>query len=65
MTRLGPGYGKKIRKKVNEIEKKSSKKYKCPSCSRIAVKRVSPGVWQCKKCQKKYASGTYTFNVRS
>ncbi len=55
------GYGKKIRKKIDALRKTSSKRYKCPSCSRIAVKRVSVGVWQCKKCKTKFASKAYEF----
>ncbi len=55
------GYGKKIRIKTQEVEKKSKKMYKCPSCSRVAVKRESNGVWKCKKCSMKYASGAFEF----
>ncbi|MFH0832339.1 MAG: hypothetical protein V1900_01290 [Candidatus Aenigmatarchaeota archaeon] len=55
------GYGKKIRKEVREAERKSKKLYKCPKCSRTAVKRLSPAIWECKKCKAKFASGTYEF----
>lgn len=55
------GYGKKIRKEVEAIQKKTKARYKCPKCSRIAVKRVSSAIWQCQKCRAKFASGTYEF----
>ncbi|HLC68010.1 MAG TPA: hypothetical protein VJI12_03970 [archaeon] len=57
------GYGKKLRVKIREVEKKSKKLYKCPSCSRVAIRREANGVWKCKKCEKKYASGAFEFKV--
>ena len=54
-------YGKRIRKKLEKIEKKTKRKYKCPSCSRKAVRRIAAGIWECKKCKKKFASGAYEF----
>ncbi len=55
------GYGKKIRAKVNESRAKARTFYECPSCSRIAVRRESSGVWVCRKCRTKFASGSYEF----
>ncbi len=55
------GYGKKLRVKLREVQKKATKAYKCPSCSRVAVKREANGVWKCKKCSVKYASGAFEF----
>lgn len=57
------GYGKRIRKAVQETEKKAKKSYKCPSCSRVAVKRLSNGVWQCRKCRIKFASAAFEFRL--
>lgn len=54
--------GKKIMEGVEAARKNAVKKYACPSCSRISVKRVSAGVWKCAKCNAKYASGTYEFS---
>jgi len=59
------GYGKKIRQAVNEANRKAHSKYKCPSCSRTAVKRVANGVWQCRKCDAKFASGAFEFIERN
>jgi len=54
-------YGKRIRENYEKAVKKSKKKYLCPACSRTAVKRLSAGVWQCRKCKTKFASGAYEF----
>ncbi len=55
------GYGKKIRKAVAESKKKAHSRYLCPACSRNSVRRASQGVWQCRKCSSKFASGAYEF----
>jgi large subunit ribosomal protein L37Ae len=55
------GYGKSIRKAVEEANRKAHSKYKCPSCSRTAVQRQANGIWQCKKCKVKFASGAFSF----
>jgi large subunit ribosomal protein L37Ae len=54
-------YGKRVREAVAKAKRKSSARYKCPSCSRNAVKRDSSGVWRCGKCGTKYASAAYEF----
>jgi large subunit ribosomal protein L37Ae len=59
--RFGSRYGKKIREAVLAADKKAKAKYRCPSCSREAVKRVSSGIWLCKKCNTKFASAAYEF----
>jgi len=58
--RFGARYGRKIRKRVSEIEKKQRKKQTCPYCKKKkAVKRVSSGIWQCTKCNTKFAGKAY------
>jgi len=61
--KFGSKYGKKLRLKVLAINKKAKKLYKCPNCSRIAVKRLSSGIWQCQKCGKKFASKAFEFSA--
>jgi len=62
--KYGPRYGMKIRKLTLEIERKLRQKYKCPKCGAERVKRVSTGIWQCKKCGVKFAGGAYSPTVQ-
>jgi len=55
------GYGKRIRESVRSARLKATNLYACPACSRESVKRIAAAIWQCKKCNKKFASGTYEF----
>ena len=57
--RFGVRYGRKVRLKTAEIESKQRKKQECIFCNGTA-KRLSKGIWYCKKCKKKFASHTYT-----
>jgi large subunit ribosomal protein L37Ae len=57
--RFGARYGKKVRTKLVKVEEKQRKKQKCPYCEKLGVKRLSKGIWNCSKCNKKFASNTY------
>jgi large subunit ribosomal protein L37Ae len=57
--RFGARYGRSVRKKLVSVEEKQRKKQKCPYCKKPGVKRLSKGIWHCKKCGKKFASDTY------
>ena len=57
--RFGARYGKRTRAKLVSVERKQRKKQKCPLCNRLGAKRLSKGIWQCSKCNKKFASNTY------
>lgn len=56
--RFGARYGRSVRTKITEIETLQRKKQHCLFCNGIA-KRISKGIWQCKKCNKKFASHAY------
>ncbi len=58
-NRFGVKAGKGIRDRVNKIEKNMRTRHKCPRCQRRSVKRVSTGIWECKKCGLKFAGGAY------
>jgi large subunit ribosomal protein L37Ae len=57
--RYGVRYGAKIREKIVEIERTRRAKHTCPNCAKPGVKRVSSGIWLCKKCGQKFAGKAY------
>lgn len=52
-------YGVRARTRVRNVEILQKAKHICPSCGHQKVKRVSTGIWQCKKCGTKFAGGAY------
>jgi large subunit ribosomal protein L37Ae len=61
--RYGARYGKKLKSKINNVEKVQRKAQKCPYCSRLAVKRVAAGIYNCKKCESKFTGKAYVVGV--
>ncbi|MDD5191540.1 MAG: 50S ribosomal protein L37ae [Candidatus Nanoarchaeia archaeon] len=59
--RFGVRYGRKVRTKIADLESLQRKKQKCIFCDGVA-KRLSKGIWRCKKCSKKFAGPTFTLN---
>lgn len=57
---LGVRYGATVRKRYVKIVTEMKKKHKCPQCGLMRVKRVSVGVWKCRKCGFTFAGGAYT-----
>jgi large subunit ribosomal protein L37Ae len=60
--RFGCRYGGTVRAKLSKVEDKQRVKQKCPFCERESAKRVSKGIWECSKCNKKFASNVYHLN---
>ena len=58
-------YGRTNRAKFNKIDSLQKATYQCPFCSYIKVKRLSSGIWQCKKCNAKFTSKAYTVTKTS
>ena len=56
-------FGRKIRTKIAKIEAVQRKKQKCIFCSGTA-KRLSKGIWHCKKCDKKFVNNTYSLPLK-
>lgn len=57
--RFGTRYGKTVKDRLVKVEDKQRKKQICPFCGKAGVKREAKGIWNCKKCEKKFASNTY------
>jgi large subunit ribosomal protein L37Ae len=57
--RFGVRYGRKIRKRVLDIEIRQRQKQTCPYCKKKQVKRVATGIFRCSKCNSKFTSKAY------
>ena len=57
--RFGVRYGKTIRTRVIQIEKKQRKKQMCPFCNKPRAKRIAMGIFTCSKCNAKFAGKAY------
>lgn len=56
--RFGPRYGVSVRRRIAALEERQKKKQPCIFCNGVA-KRISKGIWVCKKCGKKFAGHAY------
>ncbi len=58
--RFGPRYGATLRKRWKEVMEKRYADHQCPFCgARGYVKRISVGLWTCRKCGSVWAGGAY------
>ena len=57
--RFGARYGLRIRRKINEVDKKLKAKHTCTSCLKKSMKRLAAGIWYCTKCKFKVAGKAY------
>ncbi|MDW5563297.1 MAG: 50S ribosomal protein L37ae [Methanomassiliicoccus sp.] len=58
--RFGTRYGVVVRNRVRDIDKMRTAAHECPNCHRNSVSRVSSGIWECSKCDTKFAAGAYS-----
>lgn len=58
--RFGARYGVTLRQRVAKIETNMKAKHKCPNCQTKAVRRVSTGIWTCRKCGHTFTGGAYS-----
>jgi len=56
--RFGVRYGLLVRKRIANIEDKQRCRQRCIYCGGKA-KRLSKGIWLCRKCGKKFAGHAY------
>lgn len=57
--KYGAKFGIGIRKRWLKVADKQKKHYDCQRCGFQKVKRLSTGVFECKKCGLKFAGGAY------
>lgn len=57
--RFGARYGVGIRKKLLKVETLQLQKQKCPQCGAPALKRLSKGIFRCRKCSHEFVGGAY------
>jgi len=60
IKRLGSRYGKRVRDRLAAIENISKKDLICPYCRKQKVKRLSIGIFECKKCKAKFTGKAYS-----
>jgi len=58
--RFGAKYGRRLREKLGEVEEEQRKRHICPYCHAKAVKRISVGIWNCRKCKAKFTGKAYS-----
>ena len=58
--RFGARYGRTTKLRFAEIEREQRRLHKCPYCHKMKVKRVSAGIWLCKKCSSKFTGKAFT-----
>ncbi|MGI0054793.1 MAG: 50S ribosomal protein L37ae [Thermoplasmata archaeon] len=59
---MGSRYGIRIRRRVLELDRARSKPASCPRCSTVTIERVASGVFECRRCHTRFASGAYLFS---
>ena len=59
---MGPRYGIRIRRRVLAIDRERQRAAACPRCSTVTVFRVASGVFECRRCKTRFASGAYVFS---
>jgi len=57
---LGVRYGATVRKRYIKVVTEMKKPHRCPQCAFLKVRRVSVGVWGCRKCGFTFTGGAYT-----
>lgn len=60
---MGPRYGIRLRRRVQDIDRVMRADYQCPKCSTVSVHRVSSGLFRCRRCERTFASDSYAFRA--
>lgn len=59
VKRFGVRYGRRTKERFGKVESEYRKKHNCPFCHKVGVKRVSLGVWECRKCNVRFTGAAY------
>lgn len=57
---LGVRYGRTVRKRLAEIEIELRRRHYCQNCGNRSVRRISVGLWKCRKCGFTFSGGAYS-----
>lgn len=57
--RFGTRYGARLRKRIREIDETVKTRHRCPRCRLIKIEQKSVGIWECRKCNYKFAGGAW------
>jgi large subunit ribosomal protein L37Ae len=57
---LGTRYGSTVRKRYIKVVTEMKKAHRCPQCGFSRVRRISVGVWGCRKCGFTFTGGAYS-----
>jgi len=60
VKRFGARYGRRPKEKLAKIESIQKRKHRCPYCHALRAKRLSAGIWICKKCGAKFTGKAYS-----
>jgi large subunit ribosomal protein L37Ae len=63
--KFGPRYGFTLRRRLAEVESRVRRRYECPSCGAIKLRRVNTSIWQCRRCGVKFAGKAYGPGTRA
>ncbi|MCL4399151.1 hypothetical protein M1293_01395 [Candidatus Parvarchaeota archaeon] len=58
-------YGVGVRKRLDEVYKSETKRYKCPRCKKVSLSRQASGIWECSACRLRMADYAYKVSVSS
>jgi large subunit ribosomal protein L37Ae len=61
--KYGTRYGGTLRKVIKKMEVTQHAKYNCSFCGKNAVKRQATGIWNCGRCKKTMAGGSYVLST--
>ena len=58
-ARFGARYGLSVKRRWLKVHVPEKSKHNCPNCSLPKIKRLDSGIYLCKKCNLKFAGGTF------